>query len=137
MLGFHEKRRLRSWLQSKTFLAFLLVPIGFLAAAAYNAYETEQATSERREELAAQLARLTERAEKLQVDIAELEDPRGIEAALRQRYEVGKEGEQVVVLVEEEAVVSTHATETPPASPTFFEWLTLFFRGKQMSVDDG
>lgn len=106
MLEFYEKRRLRKWLHSKPFLLFMLLPIGFMMYAAHNAYEVERATNERRIELLADLNRLEGRTAILERDIARLEDPRDIEAALRQRYQVGREGEEVIILVEEEPVIS-------------------------------
>lgn len=109
MLEFYEKRRLKKWLRSKPFLLFMLVPIGFMAYAAHNAYEVERAANERRVELLADLNRLEGRTSVLERDIARLEDPRDIEAALRQRYQVGREGEEVIILVEEESFTA----ETP------------------------
>jgi cell division protein FtsB len=109
MLEFYEKRRLKKWLHSKPFLLFMVLPIGFMAYAAYNAYEVERATNDRRIELLADLNRLEGRTAILERDIARLEDPRDIEAALRQRYQVGREGEEVIILVEEEPAI----TETP------------------------
>jgi cell division protein FtsB len=101
MFDFYEKRKLKKILYSKTVLALLCVPVVLMIYAAYGAYQTKQDTSERREELSAQLALLEEQATELEHDITMLEDPRGIESELRTRYEVGKEGEEVIVFVEE------------------------------------
>ena len=76
-----------------------------MAYAAHNAYEVERSAHERRIALTADLSRLEVRTATLERDIARLEDPRDIEAALRQRYQVGREGEEVIILVEEEPLV--------------------------------
>jgi cell division protein FtsB len=102
MFEFHEKRKFKSLLYSKPFLIGMCIPIAFLSVAAYKAYERKEETSAKREELSANLMMLQQRAEELEKDIERLDDPRGIEAELRSRYEVGWEGEEVIVLVEEE-----------------------------------
>ncbi len=103
MLDFHQKRKVQSVMYSKPFLVLLCVPVAFFTYVAWKAYSTAQETSGRRVELVAELGRLEERKAHLEEDIANLDDPRGVEAALRKRYEVGKEGEELIVLVEEPA----------------------------------
>jgi cell division protein FtsB len=100
MLGFYEKRKLKGWMYSRPVLLVLLIVVGAMTFAAHGAYQKERETFEKREELAAQLGALEERSEKLAEDIENLEDPRGIEAELRQRYELGYEGEEAIVFVE-------------------------------------
>jgi cell division protein FtsB len=105
MLDFYEKRKLRGVLFSRAFLVFLCIPVGFVTYVAWHAYTTAQDTRERRVELTAELARLDERTTSLEHDIANLQDPRGVEAALRKRYEVGKAGEELIVLVDDQKPV--------------------------------
>jgi cell division protein FtsB len=107
MFDFHQKRKIQSILYSKPFLVFLCLPVLFFVYVAWKAYATAEETSARRTELVAELGRLEERQKHLEEDIANLDDPRGVEAALRKRYEVGKAGEELIVLVEE-------APPTPP-----------------------
>ncbi|MBP9760478.1 MAG: hypothetical protein KBD24_03910 [Candidatus Pacebacteria bacterium] len=112
MFDFHEKRKLQHFLHSRYFLAFMCLPVGFLSYAAYNAYTAERESHMRRVELQAELATLETRAKTLEDNIARLEDPYGIEAELRQRYEVGREGEEAIVLVEQKS-----STVTPESVP--------------------
>ncbi len=56
-----------------------------------------------RQELEQQLATLTEKRKELEKNVSRLDDPQGIEAELRKRYGVGREGEEAIILVEEEA----------------------------------
>lgn len=90
------------------------IPIGLMSFAAYNAYEKERETNARREESSEKLMILEQRAEELEKNIKNLEDPRGVEAELRSRYDVGWEGEEVIVLVEEEVPSSTENTAEEP-----------------------
>lgn len=111
MFGFHEKRKFKSILYSKAFLIFMCIPIGLMSYAAYNAYEKERETNQRREELSEELVALEQRADELEKNIENLEDPRGVETELRSRYNVGWEGEEVIVLVEEDTPSSTEIKE--------------------------
>ncbi|KKS85113.1 MAG: hypothetical protein UV60_C0011G0013 [Parcubacteria group bacterium GW2011_GWA2_43_11] len=90
----------------------MCIPVGFMSYAAYNAYERERETSMLRQELAKELVALERRSGELEKNIQNLEDPRGIETELRSRYDVGWEGEEVIILVEEES-----STQTPPVLP--------------------
>jgi cell division protein FtsB len=83
----------------------VLFGVGVYAAASAKAMQ-ERAT-EKRAELSDELMQLEGRASALEEDIVRLEDPRGIEAELRRRYDVAKEGEEVVVLIEEEDTASS------------------------------
>jgi cell division protein FtsB len=73
-----------------------------MAYAALNAYEQREEAIARRSVLSDELGRLEARAGSLTEDISRLEDPRGIETELRRRYDVGKEGEEVIVFIERE-----------------------------------
>jgi cell division protein FtsB len=125
MLNFYEKRKLQSILFSKPFLVFLCIPVGFLSFVAWNAYTTAEGARMRRLELTAELGGLKEHAELLERDLALLDDPRGIEAELRKRYEVGKEGEELIILVEEEK--PPEQTIVPIHKPTVWERIKGWF----------
>jgi cell division protein FtsB len=126
MLDFHEKRRLVRILYSRYFLAFLCLPVAFAVYVAHHAYAGAQETRQQKLELAAQLADLKKRALTLEGDISQLNDPYGMEAALRERYDVGREGEQAIVLV---GPPTEEATATPVMvpKPTFWQRVWNFF----------
>ncbi len=106
-------------LYSKPFLMVLVVVIMFLALSTYGAYERKEQARVKREELSARLIELEKRAGELESDISRLEDPRGIEMELRSRYEVGKEGEEVIVLIDDEEMKET-ATKTEEQEEGFW-----------------
>lgn len=68
-----------------------------------------------------QLADLEARQAKLQSDYAALETDRGKEAALRQEYGVGKQGENLIVIVEPDKPVPVQATSS------MMQWLKDVF----------
>lgn len=110
MLSLSARARIRRFFISPLFLLLLAIPTGFLVYAAHNAYETARETYERRMALQAELDEIEERNATLEANIAKLHDPRDIEAELRKRYDVAREGEEVVILVEEQDNNSQAAT---------------------------
>jgi len=116
MLGFHEKRKLARIFYSKGTALVLFAILGGAVYAAINAYYVEQRAVQKRVELEKELQLLQVRAEGLEQDIVRLEDPRGIEAELRRRYDVAKEGEEVIVLIEEE--IEPEQVPSGEAQPT-------------------
>jgi cell division protein FtsB len=98
----------------------LLVLIGVGIYAAASAREMQLRATEKRAELSDELGRLEQRASALEEDIVRLEDPRGIEAELRRRYDVAKEGEEVVVLVENPEEVEEATSTTIKKEPEGF-----------------
>ena len=105
----------------------MCLPIGFLSYAAYNAYSAERESHARRVELQAELAKLEERAGTLEKDIGRLKDPYGVESELRQRYEVGRAGEEAIVLVEDKAENSAPTTTVPVKEKTIWQKIGGWF----------
>jgi cell division protein FtsB len=125
MFDFHERRRLQGILYSRAFLSLLTLVVLFFVYVAWNAYTTAAIAQGRRMELAGELARLTERREQLEGELASLNDPRGMEAELRKRYEVGREGEELIVLVDE--APTAHPQPVTHEDETWWEAVTGWF----------
>lgn len=119
MLEFYEKRKLSQLFFSKGTVFVMCIMVILMACATINAYYHKQEAGERRIEAANALHRLEARVVSISEDIAELEDPRGVESELRRRYNAGKYGEQVVIFVEPEEVST--APELTPQSKTWWE----------------
>lgn len=102
MLSLSARQRIKRFFISPLFLMILAVPAGFFAYAAHNAYSAARETYERRVALEEELSEVEARKAMLEANIARLNDPRDIEEELRKRYDVGRKGEDVVILVEED-----------------------------------
>ena len=129
MLGFHEKRKFSHIFYSKGTIFVLFVACILMAYAAVNAYERGQEARIKRTMLSDELVRLEARATDLGADIARLEDPRGVETELRQRYDVGKDGEEVIVFIEKKDTTAP-AEETRPTPKTLLERIKGLFVGE-------
>jgi cell division protein FtsB len=97
----YEKRRLRRYLYSKPVIAVLLVLIGLLSTAVWNMYTKQRETAEKRAQLAQSLAELEQREASLESEIERLRTQRGVEKEIRERFNVAREGERVMVIVNE------------------------------------
>jgi cell division protein FtsB len=107
MFDFHEKRKIRGLLYSKPVIGLLFVVAILLSVSAYNRWEIARETEVKLEAKQRELQALSERAATLGAKVHYLEDERGVEEELRSRFDVAKEGEDVVVLIDDPAATDT------------------------------
>ncbi len=102
MFDFHEKRKIRSIVYSRPVVGLLVVLTLMLSTSVYHRYtvatEMKQKLIEREQELEG----LRQRAQLLESKVQYMQDDRGIEEELRNRFDVVKEGEQVIILIDPE-----------------------------------
>lgn len=113
MFKFHERRKLRQFLFSKITLLILFVLALFFANSVWDVYQKQRETAFKRERVEKELSELREREASLRSEIERIESPRGLEAELRARFEVGHEGEGVIVIIDpKEDDSETHVKES-------------------------
>lgn len=95
-------------------VALLLLAIVWLTSLVWGIWRKEMVAREAVLTTRAELAALEERQARLAAQVAELETPRGQEATLRQNLRVARPGEEVIIVVPEQAPL-------PPPPPTFWE----------------
>jgi cell division protein FtsB len=125
MFTFYERRKLRRVLYSKPAVVVLLLIAVFLGNAAYNAWDKASIAKNKRMEVAAELGVLQAREAMLRERIAYLETDKGKEEELRKQFDVGKDGEYAIVVVEKEANVPLDANRDTEKS--FFERILDWF----------
>ena len=133
MFDFHEKRKIRSFLYSK-WVVFSILGVSLLfGTAVYDRYTVAEEMKAKLETKKKELAELEHRAQALESKVRYLEGERGIEEELRNRFDVVKEGEQVVILLDErgekEAVSvseSTTTSNTEVRKGGFFDFLKFW-----------
>lgn len=116
MLDFHEKRKLKRYLYSyytAGFLALLSIPLGL---SVYERFVVERAMAEKQAAAAEELQELQGRAAALESEVKRLQSARGVEEELRDRFEVSKEGEQVVIIIGDNE--RQHASQTAEQNNT-------------------
>ena len=100
MFDFYEKRKARNIVYSKPMLVILAILVIAFMYSVYGALEKERETRVVKNQRAAVLEELSEREEVLQLEIDRLNTEKGIEAEIRSKFEVAKDGEEVIVIVE-------------------------------------
>lgn len=102
MFDFQEKRKIRGWVYSKVTIVILFVLVILTSISVVERFKVEREMVEKREEKEQELQALKQRASLLESKVEHLKDSRGVEEELRNRFDVAKEGEQVVVIVGKE-----------------------------------
>jgi cell division protein FtsB len=100
MLDFHEKRKFKRLLYSKVTIIILGLLVIWLSYNVFGMYKKERDTRLRRIEQREVLDELEGREESLREEIERLSTERGIEEEVRSKFEVGKEGEEVIIIVD-------------------------------------
>jgi len=92
----------------------LIVLFGVLVLFVYNMInliEKERETTKKRNQILSNIETLRNREESLTKDIEKLKTEEGVEETIRDKYQVVKEGERMVVIVDEEKKPETVSTE--------------------------
>jgi cell division protein FtsB len=100
MLGFYQKRKLKRYLYSKPTLAVLAVIALLFGNAAWSALGKERDARIRKNSTLAELASLEARELMLKEEIERLSTKRGIEEEIRSKFDVGLEGEKLIVVLD-------------------------------------
>ena len=100
MKEFRRRRSVKQVLYAPVTIVLLALVLFFLARAAMNGYRSEQ--NSRRELVNAErnVADLSVRSDFLQREIDKLSSEPGLEAELRNKFPIVKEGEKMVIIVE-------------------------------------
>ena len=120
MKNFQARRRLRQFVYSWPVVIIFLIILILLARATWSAYAKYSFSDDKRKEAERSLDTLLARKSALTADIINLRTPRGIERAIRSKFEVVLPGEEVFVIVDEEA------SSSQAQRPTMSWWRRLF-----------
>ena len=116
---FQDKRTRRILLFSHVTLVLLVIFIIVLLHAVRGIYQKKALVEDTRAGVEKEVSFLKERRGALQTDIARLSSDQGSEAELRSKFQISRPGEEVLVLVEEDAG-QVHASSSPTIRTTSF-----------------
>ncbi len=133
MFDFHEKRKIRKILYSKIFIGGVFIVAGFILLSAYERFTIEREMALKLRDRIDELEALEVRATSLGGRVEHLRNERGIEEELRNRFDVVKEGEQVVVIIDDEtpkpiSASSSNGTSAETKEKSFFEKIQFWQR---------
>jgi len=121
MREYQRKKKIRQYLYSKLALGVLLVLTLLIAKAAWNVYSKEQGSRASMSRAEQELAALKARHAQLSRSIERLKTEQGIEAEIREQFQVAKPGEQMVVLVGEEKAAVLEVVRERSLVSKFFD----------------
>ena len=101
MREFQEKKRRQKLIYSKFTLVILLILVLVLSRATWNVYSKKVDSKEKRLTSEQELAYLENQQAKLLSEIEALKTQEGQEAEIRDTYRLAKEGEGLIVVVDE------------------------------------
>lgn len=121
----HRNKRQKKKYSLKRYVtaAGLIVFIAFFAGPVWGVYEKERAVRAEERETRKELETLLARKAFLEAEVERLKSERGIEEEVRTKFPVSKPGEDVIVIVDEEAA----ATSSVSASGGFWNRVRAFF----------
>lgn len=106
-------------MKRRLLLLGLLLLIAIAVRGVWGVYAKLQESRVLRQEAESQLANLQAREANLRADISKLKSERGVEEVLREEYELAREGEGVVVIVQPQ---ETKSEPIPTAFQRFTSW---------------
>jgi cell division protein FtsB len=118
MKEFRERNKWRAALYSRFSLFAVVVLSLFMMNVVYRVFIRERASAEDSRRLTTKLAQIEQHTADLEANISTLQTPDGIEREIRNKFNVVKSGEEVVLLLGNTA---TSATTTEPEAKSWWE----------------
>lgn len=125
MSEFNRKKSNNFW-HSPLVLLVLFVVIVLFSYNMIGLLEKEKETSKKKELILAQIETLREREQSLSKDINNLKTDEGVEETIRDKYQVVKEGEKMVVIVDQEKKAELSGIEVNK-DHSFWGWIKRTF----------
>jgi cell division protein FtsB len=113
MSKFQEKNRWKDILQSKPVLILFGIVIVFFIWNVFNLMSRMQETIKNRKIEEDKIAELKQRESNLSANIANLKTEKGVEENIREKYGLVKEGEGVIIVVEDKDKNNAPPKEEP------------------------
>ena len=124
MFDFHEKRKIRRVVYSKVFIGFLFLLTLVIGRSVYERAVVEREMALKLQGRTEELESIKTRAALLESNVEHLKNERGIEEELRNRFDVARDGEKVVVILDDvekkDEFKTQHATGTNEESTKSF-----------------
>ncbi len=128
MIKFKKKKN-RFW-YSPIVLFVLLAILVFFSISIWDLFERYQQSAQLKKVAKEEYEQLTKRIEDLNQDISELSTEEGKEGIIRVKYQVAKEGEKVLSIVEEDQSKEEDLAEDQRPKKSFFDFLKDLFHKK-------
>lgn len=125
MLEFNKKKSYRKFIYSPVTLFILCLVFLLLAKALFGVYGKERVSAGYLARQQTEYSKMKEREKELSDSVEYLKTEQGVEAEIRSKFRVVKEGESVAVIVDNDAPATTTSATTTPK--TLFQKFLGFF----------
>jgi len=125
MFDFHQKRKMRTVFTSRITQGILLILAFMVMWSAYDRYLIARDMADLRAGVESEVMDLKDRRESLGSEVEYLSNERGIEAEMRRQFDIARDGEQVVIILEEDNLeknTELSATNTTPVRAWYKFW---------------
>jgi cell division protein FtsB len=122
MFDFHQKRKMKTVFGSRVTQGIILVAALFVLMSAYNRFLIAEEMAERREAVEMEIDGLKARRESLDAEVKYLSNERGMEAEMRRQFDIAREGEQVVIILEDEPVEPVPSETTTTTQRAWYKF---------------
>lgn len=122
MFNFQQKRKFKSIFNSRITQVLFLVLAILIFWSAWERYQIAKEMSDKRLVLEEEIKELKVRKDTLDERVEYLSSERGMEAEVRRQFDVAREGEQVVVILESELEKATTTELTPTSTAKTRPW---------------
>lgn len=119
MLEFQEKKKIRRIAYSRPILAVLVIFLIIFANAAYGMYNKYMETGENSDIALREKAGMKAKQTELESRLEQLKTDRGVEEEIRKKFRVVKEGEGVIIVVDNKISDKTATTTNGGFVPIF------------------
>lgn len=126
MRNFQQKRGWRNILHSKPVLALLGILVLFFAFGVISFMGKMQLTIENKNIAENKLTELEKEKVKLSADISELNTQSGVEKSIREKFGLAKEGEGVIVVIDDKNTAKIPKQESGGFFSFLFFWRNWF-----------
>lgn len=113
MREYQTKKKIKRRIFSKISIGFLAIMLFFLIKATYNVYQKNVESQANLARVNSSLEETEQRYESLKKENERLGTNEGVEEEIRHKFQVSKEGEKVIVVIDDE---SQKATTSPPTT---------------------
>jgi len=122
-----KKRNYKFW-HSPLALVLLFLILVYFGYRIVDLVKKEQETANEKELILNKISDLQARKTSLNSDIAKLETPEGKEEIIRDKYQVAKDGEKMVIIVDGDGSSNTSEQVQPVVSHGFWNWIKNLFK---------
>lgn len=129
MEDFQYRKKIRKTVSSRAFFFISLVITIALLNGAWGMWTKERESNQEREKVVRELEMIKTREEELTASIERLNTAQGVEKEIRQKFSVAKEGEEVVLIVDQTKKVSDNGSENKSLWGKIQGWFANMFDG--------